>query len=219
MNMEEQMSMVEILSEELGEKEVKIMALEKKLEEQENITKKFMKDTLIKDINEDMWAGDGYEIDIELKDIWEDVLKELNNNNWNEDQNISELYIYEITNFNTQVCKCFIEIRLRECNKCGMWETPEDLILKKWAGSDYYECKRDCESDTSSESESDSDTSSDEDLCDRFCGKASTYQDSYGNNYCKDGPECKGKADSDNEEESESDTSSDHESGWEVMND
>ena len=34
MNSEEQMNMVEILSEELGEKELKIMALEKALEEQ-----------------------------------------------------------------------------------------------------------------------------------------------------------------------------------------
>ena len=34
MSAEEQMNMVEILSEELGEKELKIMALEKELEEQ-----------------------------------------------------------------------------------------------------------------------------------------------------------------------------------------
>ena len=34
MNSEEQMNMVEILSEELGEKELKIMALEKALEEE-----------------------------------------------------------------------------------------------------------------------------------------------------------------------------------------
>ena len=140
MSDEVQMNMVEILSEELGEKELKIMALEKKLKEQENITKKFMKDTLIKEIKtNDEFIEDGYEIDSELKNLWQDIIEDMNDNDWNEDDKHLELYMYEFTNFNTKVCACMIGIRFRECIECGCTPGEQYLIWK----NDCYTCE-DC---------------------------------------------------------------------------
>ena len=119
--MDEQMNMVEILSEELGEKELKIMALEKKLKEQENITKKFMKDTLIKDIkSSECFIEDEYEIDIELKDIWEDIIEDMNDQDWNEDDHHCELYMYNNEAHNPiGTPEWIINARFRECIECG----------------------------------------------------------------------------------------------------
>ena len=145
--MDEQMNMVEILSEELGDKELKIMALEKKLKEQENITKKFMKDTLIKDIkSSECFIEDEYEIDIELKDIWEDIIEDMNDQDWNKDDYFCELYMYNNEAHNPiGTPEWIINIRFRECNECGKdaWkEGCEDLKWRDncyWCGSCYDE--------------------------------------------------------------------------------
>ena len=61
MNSEEQMNMVEILSEELGEKELKIMALEKELEEQKKQKLEYLEQCEIKQYKIDFMEVLGYE--------------------------------------------------------------------------------------------------------------------------------------------------------------
>ena len=108
----DEMNMVEILSEELGEKELKIMALEKKL-------KKFMKkglvDTLNKDVDKEthfMFNDKGYPIwdDDGQFHTWEEIVKEMNDEDWNKDEKYCELFINQ---FNV------INIRYRECRECN----------------------------------------------------------------------------------------------------
>ena len=159
MSDEVQMNMVEILSEELGDKELKIMALEKKLKEQENITKKFMKDTLIKTLEtSECFIEEEYQIDIELKDIWEDIIEEMNDRDWNGDDHYSELYIYEIKDLK----HIQINLRLRECNECG--DEVDYCTTLIWRDNCYWcqSCYKEAWGNPlESESESDSDSDSD----------------------------------------------------------
>ena len=159
--MDEQMNMVEILSEELGDKELKIMALEKKLKEQENITKKFMKDTLIKTLEtSECFIEEEYQIDIELKDIWEDIIEEMNDRDWNGDDHYSELYMYNNEAHNPiGTPEWIINLRLRECNECG--DEVDYCTTLIWRDNCYWcqSCYKEAWGNPlESESESDSDS-------------------------------------------------------------
>ena len=143
-----EMNMVEILSEELGEKELRIMALEKKL-------KKFMKKGLVDTLNKDMcethfmFNGIGYPIWDNMdensddsscgdKNIWEEIVKEMNDDDWNNDEKYCELFINQ---FNV------INIRYRECCECNRNSVKrvetDDLILHPDIDKEHgYFCKR-----------------------------------------------------------------------------
>ena len=129
---DEQFSMVEALSEELGQKEERIMALEQEVQTANTKLKKFMKDTLIKSISgSDDFVDDGFDIMPDDRQIWLELILDMNKNNWNEDDNFCELYI----NGNT------ILSRFRECCECDKCEGVS-LILRP-DGYDYIcsDCK------------------------------------------------------------------------------
>ena len=152
MSMEDEMNMVEILSEELGQKELKIMALEKKLKEQENRMKEMMKENLINYIktNED-FIDDGFSINSNDRMEWDELLEEMNENDWNEDDCYCELYMDSSLQIMT---------RMKECYHC-IGFNDEDLIPY---GDSHYICKE-ChkkEMDSSSEEDDTSDDSSEE---------------------------------------------------------
>ena len=112
------MNMVEVLSEELGEKELKIMKLEEQLKEQKNRYKNNLKEQLLNAIrglgfpHTYEFVDDGFEIKQNDRLEWDEILTEMNENDWNEDDGYSELYIDgdEI-----------IEIRFKECRMCDNW--------------------------------------------------------------------------------------------------
>ena len=127
MSSEEQMNMVEILSEELGEKELKIMKLEEQLKEQKNRMKEMMKDNLY-----NAFHGLGYEDTpdyCEFKYIisegdeeeWYEILTKMNNIDWNRDERRSELYIVQLRRFQDQIM-----YRFKSCVGC---DCVDNLIL------------------------------------------------------------------------------------------
>jgi hypothetical protein len=154
MNMEEQMNMVEILSEELGEKELKIMDLENEL-------KKFMKKGLVELLKTSysethfMFNEKGYPIwdDDGQFHTWEEIVKEMNDDDWNKDEKYCELFINQ---FNV------INIRYRECRECNINSAihGDDLILCPTCENYYLcaVCHQRLFQSYSSESESDSDS-------------------------------------------------------------
>ena len=87
-----EMNMVEILSEELGDKEVRIM---------------------------------GHSTDPEDKEIWDEVLSEINESDWNDDRMRSELYMDD--DFD-------IFFRHKSCYVC---DTTEGLLILQAGGSQF----------------------------------------------------------------------------------
>ena len=166
MAMEEQMNMVEILSEELGQKELKIMALEKELKEQredfETKIKKRMKEDLIYYIKKNQdFIDDGYEINSDDKSLWDELLEEMNENDWNEDNGYCELHIFGEEDDDITPCQFIIFIRMKECRECGEHSYDEDLILCERTQYICVDCHKK-EIDSSSDDEDDS-SSDDED--------------------------------------------------------
>ena len=162
MAMEEQMNMVEILSEELGQKELKIMALEKELKKQredfETKIKKRMKEDLIYYIKKNQdFIDDGYEINSDDKSLWDELLEEMNENDWNNDNFYCELYIDDVARF-----QYVIFIRMKECRECGEHSYDEDLILCERTQYICVDCHKK-EIDSSSDDEDDSSDSDSED--------------------------------------------------------
>tara|TARA_R110000803_G_scaffold34301_1_gene74946 strand:+ start:1658 stop:2176 length:519 start_codon:yes stop_codon:yes gene_type:complete len=124
-----EMNMVEILSEELGDKELRIMALEKELEKMKNKMKRHMKDTLIEIIDyKEEFIDEGHSTNSEDKEIWDEILTEMNESDWNDDKMVSELYIDD--DFD-------IFFRHKSCYECDTTEGP--LILS--SGEGQYSCQ------------------------------------------------------------------------------
>ena len=96
---ENEMTMIEKLSEELGEKELKIMEQEKEIKKWKNRCLQEMKDELmnaIRGINRGRdyeFCDDGFDTSADHRLEWDKILKEMNDNDWNEDGGQCELYI------------------------------------------------------------------------------------------------------------------------------
>ena len=128
---EAEMSMVEKLSEELGEKEDKIIALENDIQLLKDSKKAFMKYTLmvaIRDENETCEFIDGGHETLPIdRREWLEILLDMNENDWNED-GCSELYFDGNS----------IIFRQKTCVEC---DCTDDLLLIP--NGAYYICK-DC---------------------------------------------------------------------------
>ena len=124
-----EMNMVEILSEELGDKELRIMALEKELEKMKNKMKRHMKDTIMTVVSNNSLSSefldDGHSTDPEDKEIWDEVLSEINESDWNDDRMRSELYMDD--DFD-------IFFRHKSCYVC---DTTEGLLILQAGGSQF----------------------------------------------------------------------------------
>ena len=130
--------------------------------ELENKMKKFMKKTLITFIkyNEE-FIDDGYKIDNEDRKIWNEVLQEMNDNDWNDDDCMNELYIMDLEWTTPQMWICN---RMRYCLECEA--KPDDVEMVSYC-NEYVciQCKAEIDgqgqnldivatlSDTDSESE------------------------------------------------------------------
>jgi Rad3-related DNA helicase len=126
----DQMNMVEILSEELGEKELRIMKLETDLSNTKNRMKIFMKKNMMGIlITCNDFIDEGLSIDPEDRVIWDEILTELNDSNWNGDHYCSELYINDDT----------IWFRHKSCQECDNYATHATLILQP--DKTHYLCK------------------------------------------------------------------------------
>ena len=143
---------IEKLNEEFDELQNENVELYKKLQVQQNRMTKFMKDNLIL-FSKNTFIDDGYPTRSEDYMEWDEIIKEMNENDWNDDNHYCELYRNSDGNIMT---------RCKECQNCSTSGCDEDLIL---IGGDFeyqYFCKECYEGIEASESDS-SDDSSDED--------------------------------------------------------
>ena len=145
---------IEKLNEEFDEVQNENVELYKKLQVQQNRMTKFMKDNLIL-FSKNTFIDDGYPTRSEDYMEWDEIIKEMNENDWNDDNHYCELYRNSDGNIMT---------RCKECQNCSTSGCDEDLILKAGDFEYQYFCKECYEGIEASESESDSsDDSSDED--------------------------------------------------------
>ena len=149
---------IEKLNEEFDEVQNENVELYKKLQVQQNRMTKFMKDNLIHFIktNQD-FIDDGYPTRSEDYMEWDEIIKEMNDNDWNDDNHYCELYRNSDGDIFT---------RCKECQNCSTSGCDEDLILRAGDFLNYFckECYEGIEEASESESSDDSsDDSSDED--------------------------------------------------------
>jgi len=150
---------IEKLNEEFDEVQNENVKLYKKLQDQQNRMKQFMKDSLMDFIKnfQETFCDQGYATKSEDYMEWDEIIEEMNNNDWNEDNHYCELY---------RTSDGDILTRCKECQNCSTSGCDEDLILRAGDFLNYFckECYEGIEEASESESSDDSsDDSSDED--------------------------------------------------------
>tara|TARA_R110000822_G_scaffold136058_2_gene273607 strand:+ start:1260 stop:1781 length:522 start_codon:yes stop_codon:yes gene_type:complete len=115
---------IEKLNEEFDVLQNEMSEMKTKLE---NKLKKFMEKTLIKFIiYNDEFIDDGYQIDIDDRELWNQVIQDMNDNDWNEDNCMNELYIMDLEWTTPEMWVCN---RMRYCMECDAKPDDVEMVL------------------------------------------------------------------------------------------
>lgn len=120
---------IEKLNEEFDVLQNEMSEMKTKLE---NKMKKFMEKTLLFYIHHGRpaFADDGYQIDNEDRELWNQVIQDMNDNDWNDDNCMNELYIMDLDFASaSDPPEMWICNREKCCQECDADGSDVELVL------------------------------------------------------------------------------------------